>query len=494
MDTNYHAHQTPQFRVLSDRQIEKVYQATLECLNRTGVDVHNAEARALLAEAGSRVDGLRVHIPPHIIQDAVAANPHSFTLWGRPFEKLRTGDSQHRLQIVPDRVYFGPGPTCTYFVDPETGERRKARRGDPGLTALVCDALNNIDYVMSLCLISDVPSALAPVYEFAEMIANTSKPVLPWAYSIENVSDVYQIALAVAGSEEALRQRPLFALFATFQSPLMHTDDDLANVLWAAEHDVPIVYVGGGTAGTTAPVTGAGTLVITLAGALSGLAVIHLKKRGAAVCIGGIPLPMDLRTCRPTYGGPETSLYSAAMSDVCRYLGVPFMGTAGASEAKVPDLQAAIESTVQVIFSGLSGATLVHDVGFLDCADTGSLEALVMNDEIIAMTRRIMHGIEISDDTLMLDLIDQIGPCGEFMSTRETARRCRAEIWDPTLMDRKPWVNWETAGSPTMNDRVKARLKEILATHKPPPLPEGVAEKIKAILQSAEAREEQSGR
>jgi trimethylamine--corrinoid protein Co-methyltransferase len=480
MDINYHAHQTPQLRVLSDRQIEKVYQATLECLNRTGVDVNNAEARDLLAGAGAHVDGVRVYIPPHIIQDAVAANPRSFTLWGR--------DSQHRLQIVPDRVYFGPGPTCTYFVDPETGERRKARRGDPGLAALVCDALDNIDYVMSLSLISDVTSRLAPVYEFAEMIANTSKPVLPWAYSIENVSDIYQIALAVAGSEEALHQRPFLALFATFQSPLVHTDDDLADVLWAAEHDVPIIYIGGGSAGTTAPVTGAGTLVITLAGALSGLAVIHLKKRGAPVCIGGIPLPMDLRTCLPTYGGPETSLYSAAMSDICRYLGLPFMGTAGASEAKVLDLQAAIESAMQVVFSGLSGATLVHDVGFLDCANIGSLEMLVMNDEIIAMTRRIMRGIEVNDDTLMLDLIDRIGPGGEFMSAKETARRCRAEIWDPTLMDRQPWVNWEAAGSPTMHDRLKARLREILATHKPPPLPDGAAEKIEAILQAAEAR------
>jgi trimethylamine--corrinoid protein Co-methyltransferase len=113
---------------------------------------------------------------------------------------------------------------------------------------------------------------------------------------------------------------------------------------------------------------------------------------------------------------------------------------------------------------------------------------LVMNDEIIAMTRRIMRGIEVNDDTLMLDLIDQIGPGGEFMSTKETARRCRAEIWDPTLMDRQPWVNWEAAGSPTMHDRLKARLREILATHKPPPLPDDAAEKIEAILQAAEAR------
>ncbi len=481
MDTNYHAHQTPQFRVLSDGQINKVYQATLECLNHTGVNVLNAEARDLLAAAGAWVDGVQVHVPPHIIQDAVAANPRSFTLWGR--------DNRHRIQVVPDRVYFGPGPTCTYFIDPETGERRKVRRGDPGLTARVCDALDDIDYVMGLGLIDDVHHRLAPVYEFAEMITNTGKPVLPWAYCVENVSDIYQIALAVAGNEDALRERPFFALFSTFQAPLQHTDEDLANVLWAADHDVPIVYLGGGSAGATAPVTGAGTLVISLAGALSGLAIIQLKKRGAAVCIGGVPQPMDLRTGRPAYGGPEMSLYSAAMSDISRYLGLPFMGTAGASEAKLLDLQAAIESAVQVVLSGLSGATLVHDVGFLDCADIGSLEMLVMNDEIIAMARRVMRGIEVSDDTLMLDLIDQIGPGGEFMSAKETARRCRDETWVPTLMDREPWEMWEAAGSQTMNDRVKARLRKILTTHEPPPLPDGAAEKIEAILKRAEARE-----
>ena len=481
MDINYHAHQTPQFRVLSDRQIEKVYLATLECLNRTGVEVRNAEARELLAAAGARVDGTRVRIPPHIIQDAVAATPRSFTLWGR--------NGEHRIQVVPDRVYFGPGPTCTYFVDPETGERRKVRRGDPGLTARVCDALDNIDYVMGLGLIDDVHHRLAPVYEFAEMIANTGKPVLPWAYSLENMSDIYQIALAVAGNEDAFRLRPFFALFATFQSPLQHTDEELANVLWAAERDIPVVYLGGGTAGATAPVTGAGALVISLAGALSGLAIIQLKKRGAAVCIGGVPQAMDLRTGRPAYGSPEMSLLSAALADVCRYLGLSLMGTAGASEAKPLDLQAAIESTMQVVLSGLSGATLVHDVGFLDCADIGSLESLVMNDEIIAMTRRIMRGVEVSDETLQLDLIDRVGPGGEFMSERHTARHCRAEIWTPTLMDRQPWVTWEAAGAQTMLDRIRAKLREILATHQPPPLPEGAAEKIEAILEAAEARE-----
>lgn len=477
MEANYAAHQTPQFRVLSDQQIERVYRATLECLQRTGVNVLNEEARDLLAAAGADVDGVRVRIPPHIVQDAVSATPRSFTLWGR--------DGRPRIQVVPDRVYFGPGPTCTYFIDPETGERRKVRRGDPGTVARVCDALENIDYVMGLGLIDDVPHHMAPVVEFAEMVANTVKPVLPWAYSPDNVRRIYEIALAVAGDEPTLSRRPFLALFSTFQAPLVHTDEDLANVLWAAEHDLPIVYLGGGTAGSTAPITGAGLLVVYLAGALSGLAVIQLKKRGSRVCIGGVPQPTDLRTGRPAYGGPEMSLYSAAMSDISRWLGIPFMGTAGASEAKVLDLQAAIESTVQVVLSGLSGATLVHDVGFLDCADIGSLEMVVMTDEIIGMVRRVMRGIEVSDTTLMLDLIDRVGPGGEFLSAKETARRCRAEIWTPTLMDRDPWVTWKAAGAPTMLDRIRERLHRILATHEPPPLPEGAAKKIASILERA---------
>lgn len=485
MESNLYSNQSPYFRVLNDRQIVKIYQAALEVLIRTGVNVYNEEARQLLAGAGADVDGIRVRIPAHIVQDAIASNPRSFTLWGR--------DSKHRMQIVPDRVYYGPGPTTTYVHDPKTGERRAARRGDPGQAALVADALENIDYAMGLGLISDVDPWLAPVYEFAEMVANTSKPILPWAYTLDNMVDIYDIALAAVGGEEQFRRYPFIALFTTYHPPLQHTDEELANALWAVEHNIPVVYLGGGTAGTTAPITGAGLLVTYLAGSLSGLAILQLKKRGAAVCIGGVPQPADMRTGRPAYGAPEMSLYAAAMCDISRYLGVPAMGTAGASEAKVLDLQAAIESSVQVVLSSLSGATLVHDVGFLDCAEVGSLEMLVMNDEIIAMSQRIMRGIEVSDETMMLDLIDEVGPGGEFLTSKPTADLCRTEVWTPDLLDRSDFYTWQMAGEKTMHDRIKQRLADILESHKPAPLPEGAEEKIKAILQRAEARQKDKG-
>lgn len=482
MEANYYNHQTPQLRALSDKQIEKLYQATLECLNRTGINVHNAEARDLLVSAGARADGIRVRIPPHIIQDAVAAVPRSFSLWSR--------DRKQRLQIVPDKVYFGPGPTCTYFIDPYTGERRRAQTGDAGTTARICDALPNIDYVMSLSLLNNVTPQLASVYEFAEMLANTTKPILGWGFTPDNVSDIYQMALAAAESEDVLRRYPFVGFFSTFLSPLVLQDPDTAAMLRAAELDIPNIFIGGGVMGTTAPITNAGGLVIYLAGALAGVAIVQLKKRGAPMCIGGVIQAMDLRTARPAYGSPEAALNGLAIGDISRYLGIPCMGTAGASEAKEVDAQAAAESMMTILLSALSGSTLIHDVGFLDCADIGSLEMLVLIDEMIGMTKRVMRGIAVSDETLMLDLIDEVGPGGEFMSKMETARMCRAEIWNPALCTRDSWSNWQNAGAPTIHQRTLTRLKKILDTYPAPALPEGAAGRIAAILQAAEAREQ----
>jgi trimethylamine--corrinoid protein Co-methyltransferase len=480
MDTNYHAHQTPQFRVLSDRQIEKLVDAALHILQATGIDLQHAGARDLLAGAGAQVDGARVRIPSHIVERAVLAAPPIFSLWRR--------DGTRAFAVGPDRVTFGPGPTCTHVLDPRTGERRLARRGDPADVARVVDALPNLDYAMGLGLISDVPPDLAPLHEFAEMVRNTIKPILIWSFSVDVLDDIHQIALSVAGDEAALRRRPFFAVFATYQSPLVQAEEDVAHMLWAAEHGLPLTVIGGPSAGATGPITGAGTLAVCLAGMLSTLVIAQLKRPGTPVCVGGVPQPTDLRSGRPSYGGPEASLYTAALADVSRWLRVPFLGTAGASDAKTIDLQAAIESTTQVIFSCLSGASLIHDVGFLDCADIGSLEMLVMTDEIISLAKRLMRGIEISDETLMLDHIEAVGPGGEYLSTDETARLCRTEIWTSDLMDRQPWVNWQAAGAPTMHRRIKDRLRRILDEHITPPLPPDVDAAIDRILRSAMER------
>ncbi len=477
-DTAFHS---PHLRILSDDQRRTLYRAALACLQRTGVEVHNQEARQLLYDAGAKIDDQRVRIPSYIIETTLADAPNAFTIYGQ--------EQRWDMSIESGQVRFGPGPTCTYFMDPDTGERRKAQRGDPALTARVCDALDNIDYVMSLGLVDNVTASLASVHEFAQMITHTGKPVLGWAFKKDHLEDIYKIACAVSGSEEAFQQQPNFGFFSTWQAPLTHTDEDMANCLWAVEKNIPVIYLGGGTAGLSAPVTGAGVLVSNLACMLSGLAIFQLKKPGTPVCLGSIPVPMDLRTARVAYGGPELSLYSAAISEINQFLGVPYMGTAGASESKEMDLQAAIESTLQVILSQLSKANMVHDVGFLDCADMGSLEMLVMTDEIISQAKRVARGIAVNDETLMLDLIDKVGPGGSFIATPETARRCREEIYTSDLMDRNAWTTWQENGAETMLERVQKKLAEILSRPPSIQLSADVLDRISEIIKAAEQRE-----
>jgi trimethylamine---corrinoid protein Co-methyltransferase len=472
---------TPQFRVLSNNQCQELYAAALECLVRVGIQVHNQAARDLLAAKGARVDGHIVRIPRNLVKQAIASAPNEFTLWGR--------DGKHEMRVALDRVHFGPGPTCTYFIDPFTGERRKAQRGDAGMVAKVCDALPNIDYIMGLSLFDDVTPVLSPVYEFAEELANSSKPIVAWANTPETFRDIYEMAVSVAGSEKALREKPVFAYFTTYESPLKLADGPLANLMQAAERGIPSICLGGPTVGLESPFTGASALVLYLASALAALTVVQLHVPGAPMAIGGLPSMMDLRTARPSYGSPEASLHTAACVNLARYLGLPFMGTAGASEAKRVDAQAGAEAALQVMLSALSGASLVHDVGFLDCADIGSLSYLVLVDEIIGMAARVMRGIEVNSKTIMLDLIEKVGPGGTFINQAESATLCRKEAWVPSVLDRNPYNIWTGKGSPTSEELVAAKVRNILEKHRPALLPEGVAARIEGILIEAEARE-----
>jgi trimethylamine--corrinoid protein Co-methyltransferase len=394
------------------------------------------------------------------------------------------------MRVALDRVHFGPGPTCTYFIDPETGERRKARRGDAGLTARVCDALPNIDYIMGLSLFDDVTPGLASVYEFAEELANTSKPIVAWANTPDTFCDIYAMALAVAGEADTLREKPIFAYFTTYESPLKLADAPVANMMQAAERGIPVICLGGPTVGLESPFTGASALVLHLASALAALTIVQTHIPGAPMAIGGLPSMMDLRTARPSYGSPEASLYSAAAVDLARYLRLPFMGTAGASEAKIVDAQAGSEAALQVMLSALSGDSLVHDVGFLDCADIGSLSYLVLVDEIIGMAARVMRGVEDNTETIMLDLVEKIGPGGTFINQSASASLCRRESWVPTVMNRNAYNIWVWKGSPSTERLLVEKVNKIISTHQPLPLSEEADARIAVILREAEAREE----
>ncbi len=445
--------------------------------SRWGVLIKEPEARVLLEAHGAQVNDELVRILEGMVRQAVAAAPPRFTVHSR--------DPARSLHIEPNRVHYGPGPTCPNFLDPYTAETRPYVMADAVAVARTCDALEHIDFVESLGSISDAPGGLMDVFEFALMAQHTVKPIVAWAFTRESCATIHQMAVAMAGGEAAFRARPNYIFYAEPMSPLHSGQDAVRKLMYCAENRIPIVYTPCPIAGATSPVSGAGTLAVALAETLSGVVMAQQKAPGAPIIAGGVVSIMDMGAMIYSYGAPELALFSAALTDVVKHLGLPMFSTAGCSDAKVVDQQAAIEATLSILFAALSGANLSHDVGFLESALIGSNEMVALSDEVIGMAKQVVKGIAVDDEHLALDTIAQVGPAGGYISSEHTLRHFR-EFWHPTTMTRCAMEKWEAMGRPTMGQRVRERVDSILTSHQPLPIaPDQMAE-LRRIVAAAD--------
>jgi trimethylamine--corrinoid protein Co-methyltransferase len=227
--------------------------------------------------------------------------------------------------------------------------------------------------------------------------------------------------------------------------------------------------------------------VVAVADFLVGLLVGQLASEGAPFIMGGLASTMDMRTETVCYGAAELSLLSAGLSSVARYLGIPSFSTGGASDSHVVDTQSAAEGAFSLLVASLSGANLVHGLNYLDGGNTGSVDMITMNEEVIGMIGRIMGGVEVNDETLALDAVHRTGPGGYFLMDDHTMAHFR-EFWNPTLISRMRYDNWEKAGAKSMGERANEKTKAVLADHTPAPLSDAVRGEIKAIVDRADAR------
>jgi trimethylamine--corrinoid protein Co-methyltransferase len=296
------------------------------------------------------------------------------------------------------------------------------------------------------------------------------------------------MACVVVGGKEQFRQNPLFAVYAEPISPLVHGREALNKLMFAAREGIPCIYTPGPQAGGTAPITLAGVLVEGIADSLGGLVISQLTKEGAPFIMGGVFTIMDMSTTIFSYGAPELLLMNAAMTEVCKNLGLPVFSAAGCSDAKELDQQAGLEAGLSILLAAQSGASLIHDVGYLESGLLGSLDMLVLSDEAISMVKRIMKGITVNEDTLAVDVISRVGPGGHFLEEGHTLKHLRQQIWTPKLIDRRNLSDWEQAGRKTMGQRVREKVHQILEDHHPLPLEEKMTEELKAIIRKADEK------
>lgn len=464
---------TPRLQVLREDQKEVLFLSALDVLERAGVRVDNDEGLELLSSAGAHVGPQRrVRMPSYLVEDALAHAPRRITLYDRSGKPV--------VHLESSRVHFCSQVDSLYFLDPFDRIRRPCVRADARLGAILCNALSNIDMVSTSAMFSDAPAQIAYLLGHKDTLLNCTKPIMHGMLDVTGLQALVEMAALIRGGWQELVQRPYYLHYAEPLSPLTHTDQAVAKLLFCAEHGIPTIYGPMTIAGGTAPVTAAGNLVSCMAESLSGLVMAQLKRCGAPVVFGGVPTAMDMSSMIVSYGAPELSLWSAALAEMARYLNLPVMGTAGCTDAVAFDQQAAAESAISCLMAALSGANLVHDVGFAESAMSASLELIAASDEFIGMIRTIMAGVAVTPETLALDVIAQVGSGASYLDAQHTAHHFR-ENWFPTLMSRQNYEQWAAAGSLSMGDKANELVRRTLREHEPEPLPFEVVAELDAM-------------
>ena len=356
--------------------------------------------------------------------------------------------------------------------------RGKAVLDDVVKGVRLVDALPNIDFVMSMFLPSDVPQADYERHQMAIMLTESTKPIIFVGVEKESTVMAVDMAAAVAGGLKALQQSPFVINYVNTVSGFHHNAESVQRLLYAAERNIPSIYAPGSTRGTLGPITSAGSMALNNAAQLAGLLLSQLKREGSPLILcGRSGFYMDMRTMVPLYTAPDGGPYGW---DLARHYRIPTF-TQACTDAKVFDAQAAAETALTLFEKALNGASLIHDLGYLDCAMTGCLELVAFSDEVIEWIKRYWQPFEISKETLALDLIHATGPDGHFLESDHTLNHFR-ELWTPSLLDRQDYETWSAKGSLTLQQRARQKVLDILASHRAESLSPEVAARLEGIV------------
>jgi trimethylamine--corrinoid protein Co-methyltransferase len=453
-------------------ECDRIHIATLEILERTGVDVHDEKARQILVAGGAAVDGIRIRIPEYMVTRALATAPRRLTLYDR--------NKKPAIRAWGHNTYYGGGSDCLTVLDHMTGERRDPLLADVVAATRVMDYLPEIDFVMSLFLPKDVDQRIYDRYQMEVMLNHTIKPIVFVSPDFEGCVAAVEMCEAVAGSAEAFQHHPFATCYINVTSGLVANEEALQKCIYLAKKGLPQLWIPLNAGGVNSPATIAGCMASMNAGILLGVVLSQLVREGAPVAVpgwnGG---PYNLKTMVGNYVLADEQGVPTSMG---KFYDLPVFGLGGATDAKVLDHQAGMECTISLMTALLHGANIVHDVGFMDAGLQGSLVLQVMANETIGFLRAATRGVVVDEETLALDAIDEVGPTGSFLQHPHTMRHYKEPFYSK-LFDKGLHSLWEKNGCLTTEDKAAKAVDRILETHHSEPLSEDTQKKIKDIVQ-----------
>jgi trimethylamine---corrinoid protein Co-methyltransferase len=450
--------------LLSEEKCQAIYDGALTIIADIGMTVPHAVARDLLTAAGATVEGEDlVRIPRELVAKARETVPSMIPVHDR--------NGEPAMQLGGFNSYFGTGSDLMSIYDFETGERRLSVLADVGRMAHLCDGLPNIDFIMSMAHPHDVDAYASYLESFREMVSNTTKPMVMTAAGVEDLEVMWKIACEFRGGAEELRAKPYFIQYGEPVSPLQHAPEVLDKLLFCADWGIPLIYSAAPIAGATAPITHAGHIVQAVAESLFGVVIHQLRRPGSPLLTGMGPVKLDMSTVQALYNSAEYYTTYLGITEMAKWMDIPNWGYAGTSDSQCVDAQAGLDIAELTLLSMQAGSNLNHDIGYLDFGLTGAGESVVITDEVVSLNRRTLEGIEVTDETLALDTIAEVGHGGDFLGAKHTKRHVRSLQWRPTILNRSTQKKWEDEGALDLTAKAHRKLVDIMTNHTPEPLP-----------------------
>jgi len=474
----------PSFRIFTQDALDAIHLASLNVLEKTGIRiVHGQRILKMLRDNGCTVDFEKgvVLFPSYLVEEAVKKAPKTFSSFGR--------NPKYDYKLDGRHIYFITDTETPNTVDLSTGDWRPSTKEDLEKLTRVTDALESYASGSHLTTSLDKPNNVRCLHDYAAALNNTEKPcawsVYPPELAMQLTNYQLEIATAAAGSEKKLRERPLgYGDFCT-ESPLKFEGRYVEITLKLAKLGFPCSVASMPLGGATAPMTLAGSLVITNAEILSGVCTIQLVSPGTSTRVGYQMGNLDMKT--GLWGqGPEEGLQCAAAVEVARYYGFRVNVNGFHSASKMSGAQASYEKTLSTLLPVLAGADEVYGAGSLEGGMAASFEELVMDDEICKAVLKAVQGIEVNDETLAIDVIDKVGPGGHFLAEKHTLNHFKNVLFFSEVADRQSYDAWKKTGGKSMIKRAREKAEQILKEHWPKPLDKDVQKEISEIIARAE--------
>lgn len=444
--------------LLTQEQVERIHEASLEILEEVGLKVRYEPARELFKLHGCHVEEERVKFPRAIVEKYRKMAPPSFTFHGR--------DPKFDRTIPRDSPVIVTASSAPDIIDPVTGEERRAESIDIARIAHLINELPGYDIFSISTLADDAPADQFTISRLYPSIKYCLKPIRVTTTNMKDTYSVMEMAYMVAGGKEAYAEHPFLTHhYCPVVSPLTMDNLSTENVMFFAKEGLPVYPTIVPNAGLTSPMSMAGSLTQGNAEFLSALVLMQMVKEGTPTIYATLGTVADMRSGAYTSGAIECGMLHMAFAQIARFYNVPCGGYIGLTNAKVNDAQAGYETGMSGIAGLLSGMDMFNIGGLIDALKTFDFAKAVIDDEVAQMMKRMKRGINFSDDDLGLSLIKEIGPGGSFITAKHTISRMKTEAVMTKLADRDARTIWVKKGSTDIQTRAMKKAKEIMTSN-----------------------------